>query len=109
VHSDQTKTLEAYLLSNIDTMSGPLYERQAQSSESRAPLTLVTTLEVDDIPTLELLVNYNDSTMKKVTVFTYDLESLEQVLYCFYEFLEAVRKLRLEFYQDTLRGHARMA
>ena len=76
MHSDQTKTLEAYLLSNIDTMSGPLYERQAQSSESRAPLTLVTTLEVDDIPTTELLVNYDDSTMKKVTVPTQDLESL---------------------------------
>jgi hypothetical protein len=56
-------------------MSGPLYERRAEL-ESRAPLTLVTTLEVDDIPTTELLVNYDDSTMKKVTVPTQDLESL---------------------------------
>ena len=48
MHSDQAKTLEAYLLSNIDTMSGPLYERRAQL-ESWTPLTLVTTLEVYDI------------------------------------------------------------
>jgi hypothetical protein len=31
-------------------MSGPMYERQGQL-ESRAPLTLVTALEVDNIPT----------------------------------------------------------
>jgi len=91
-----------------------LYERRAQL-ESRAPLTLVTTLEVEEIPTVELVMNYDDSTIKKVKVPTHDLESLEQVLYCYYEFLEAARKLRLEgdewfeFYRDTLRGHARTA
>jgi hypothetical protein len=75
-------------------------------------LTLVTSLEVDDIPTTELLVNYDDSTKKKVKVPTPDLDSLEQVLYCYDEFLEAARKLRLEgdesfeLYRDMLRGHA---
>jgi hypothetical protein len=95
-------------------MSGPLYERRAQIQSRAPPFTLVTTLEVDDIPTTELLLNYNDST-KNMIVLTHDLESLEQVLYCIYEFLEAARKLRLEgdkwfeLYQDTLRSHARTA
>jgi hypothetical protein len=95
-------------------MSGPLYERRAHL-ENQAPLTLVTSLEVDNILTTELLVNYHDSTKKKVKVPTHDLDSLEQVLYCYYKFLEAARKLRLEgdkwfeFYRDTLRGHAKTA
>ena len=78
-------------------------------------MTLVTSLEVDDIPTTELLVNYDDSTKKKVKVPTPDLDSLEQVLYCYDEFLEAARKLRLEgdewfeIYRDKLRSHAQTA
>jgi hypothetical protein len=32
---------------------------------------------------------------KKVKVPTHELESVEQVLYCFHEFLEAARKLSL--------------
>ena len=59
-----------------------MHERQGQL-ESRAPLTLVTTLEVDNIPTTELLVNYDNSTKKKVIAPTHALESLEHVLYCF--------------------------
>ena len=57
---------------------------------------------------MEFFVNYHDSTKKKVKVPTHDLDSLEQVLYCYYKFLEAARKLRLEgdkwfeFYRDTL-------
>ena len=95
-------------------MSGKVYEKRAQL-ETRSPLTLVTTLEVDDIPTVELAMTYDDGTKKKVKVPTHELESVEQVLYCFHEFLEAARKLSLdgaewfEFYRDTLRGHARSA
>jgi hypothetical protein len=91
-----------------------LYERRAQL-ESRAPLTLVTTLEIDEIPTAELMITFDDTTFKKVMVPTHDLESLEQVLYCYHEFLEAARKLNLDnaewfdYYRDTLRGHARIA
>jgi hypothetical protein len=95
-------------------MSGKVYEKRAQL-ETRSPLTLVTTLEVDDIPTVELAMTYDDGTKKKVKVPTHELESVEQVFYCFHEFLEAARKLSLdgaewfEFYRDTLRGHARSA
>ena len=95
-------------------MSGQLYERRAQL-ESRAPLTLVTTLEIDDIPTVELTMHYEDGSKRKVKVPTHDMESLEQVFYCFHEFLEAARKLQLDggewfdYYRDTLRGHARTA
>ena len=95
-------------------MSGKVYEKRAQL-ETRSPLTLVTTLEVDDIPTVELAMTYDDGSKKKVKVPTHDLESVEQVFYCFHEFLEAARKLALdgtewfEFYRDTLRGHARSA
>ena len=95
-------------------MSGKVYEKRAQL-ETRSPLTLVTTLEVDDIPTVELAMTYDDGSKKKVKVPTHDLESVEQVFYCFHEFLEAAKKLALdgaewfEFYRDTLRGHARSA
>ena len=95
-------------------MSGQVYERRAQL-ESRAPLTLVTTLEIDDIPTVELTMVFEDGQKKKVKVPTHDLESIEQVFYCFHEFLEAARKLQLDgaewfdYYRDTLRGHARTA
>jgi hypothetical protein len=95
-------------------MSGKVYKKRAQL-ETRSPLTLVTTLEVDDIPTVELAMTYDDGTKKKVKVPTHELESVEQVFYCFHEFLEAARKLSLdgaewfEFYRDTLRGHARSA
>jgi hypothetical protein len=34
-------------------------EKRAQL-ETRSPLTLVTTLEVDDIPTVELAMTYDD-------------------------------------------------
>ena len=60
-------------------------------------------------------MTYDDGLKKKVKVPTHDLESVEQVLYCFHEFLEAARKLALEgaewfeFYRDTVRGHARSA
>ncbi len=80
-----------------------------------APLTLVTTLEVDDIPTVKLAMTYDNGTKKKVKVPTHELESVEQVFYCFHEFLEAARKLSLDgaecfkFYRDTFRGHARSA
>ena len=46
---------------------------------------------------------------------THDLESLEQVLYCYHEVLEAARKLNLnnaellDYYRDTFRGHAQFA
>jgi hypothetical protein len=54
-------------------------------------------LEVDDIPTVELAMTYDDGSKKKVKVPTHDLEeSVEQVLYCFHEFLEAARKLALD-------------
>ena len=95
-------------------MSGKVYEKRAQL-ETRSPLTLVTTLEVDDIPTVELAMTYDDGSKKKVKVPTHDLESVEQVFYCFHEFLEAAKKLALdgaewfEFYRDTLRGHTRSA
>ena len=95
-------------------MSGQLYEQRAQL-ESRAPLALVTTLEIDDIPTVELTMNYNDGQKKKVKAPTHDLKSLEQVLFCFQEFLEAARKLHLDgvewfdYYRDTLHGHERTA
>ena len=97
-------------------MSGKVYEKRAQL-ETRSPLTLVTTLEVDDIPTVELAMTYDDGSKKKVTVPTHDLESVEQVVfYCFHEFLEVAKKLALdraeqwfEFYHDTLCGHARLA
>ena len=72
-------------------MSGKIYEKRAQL-ETRSPLTLVTTLEVDDIPTVELAMTYDDGSKEKVKVPTHDLESVEQVLYCFHEFLEAARK-----------------
>ena len=96
-------------------MSGKVYEKRAQPIGARSPLILVTTLEVDDIPTVELAMTYDDGSKKKVKVPTHDLESVEQALYCFHEFLEATRKLALdgaewfEFYRDTLRGHARSA
>lgn len=95
-------------------MSGQLYERRAQL-ETRSPLTLLTTIEIDDIPTADLSMNYDDGTKKKVKVPTHDLESVELVLYCFHEFMEAARKLFIdnaewfEYYRDTLRGHARTA
>ena len=68
-------------------MSGKVYEKRAQL-ETRSPLTLVTTLEVDDIQTVELAMTYDDGSKKKVKVPTHDLESVEQVFYCFHEFLE---------------------
>jgi hypothetical protein len=58
-------------------MSGPLFEKRAHL-ESRAPLTLVATLEIDEIPTVELRITFDDTTFKKVMVPTHDLESLEQ-------------------------------
>jgi hypothetical protein len=48
-------------------MSGQLYKQRAQL-ESRAPLTLVTTLEIDDIPTVELTMNYDNGQKKNVKV-----------------------------------------
>ena len=97
-------------------MSGKVYEKRAQL-ETRSPLTLVTTLEVDDIPTVELAMTYDDGSKKKVKVPTHDLKSVEQVVfYCFHEFLEVAKKLALDgaewfdFYRDTtLCGHARSA
>ena len=95
-------------------MSGKVYEKRVQL-ETRSPLTLVTTLEVDDIPTVELAMSYDDGSKKKVKVPTHDMNSVEQVLYCFHEFKEAAKKLSFEgvewfeFYRDTLRGHARSA
>ena len=99
MHSDQIKRLRRLTLTCYPAltfiMSGPLYERRAHL-ESRAPLTLVTTLEIDDIPTVEFMITFDDMTFKKVMVPTHDLESLEQVLYCYHEFLEAARKLNLD-------------
>jgi hypothetical protein len=92
-------------------MSGPLYERRAQL-ESRAPLTLVTALVIDEIPTAKLMITFDDTTFKKVMVPTHNLECLEQVLYCYHEFLEAARKLNLDgaewfdYYRNMLCGHA---
>ena len=56
-------------------MSGQVYERRPQL-ESRAPLTLVTTLEIDGIPTVELMMVFEDGQKKKVKVPTHDLESI---------------------------------
>ena len=97
-------------------MSGTLYERRTQLESSRAPLTLITTLEIDEIPTAELMIPIDDTTFKKVMVPTHDLESLEQLLYCYHDvvLLEAARKLNLDnaewfdYYRDTLRGHAQI-
>ena len=75
-------------------MSGQaLYERHAQL-ESRAPLTLVTTLEIDEIPMVELTMNFEDGRQqkKKMKVPTHDLESIGQVFYCFHQFLEAASR-----------------
>ena len=45
-------------------------------------MTLVTSLEIDEIPTVELMITLDDITSKKVMVPMHDLESLEHVLYC---------------------------
>ncbi len=84
--------------------------------ETCSPLLFVTALEVDEFPTVELLItSYDNGKKKKVKVPTHDLENVEQVLYYFHEFTETARKLTLdgaewfEFYRDILRGHARSA
>ena len=115
MHSDQKERHRRIKRNEtFEGMSGQIYERRAQL-ESRAPLNLVTTLEIDDIPMVELTMNFDDGQKKKVKVPTHNLERLEQVFYCFHEFLEAARKLQLDglewfdFYWDTLRGHVHTA
>lgn len=72
---------------------------------------MLTTLEIDEIPTVELMMIFDDAIFKKVMVPMHDWQSLEQALYCYHEFLGAAQKPCLDgaewcnYHCDTLRGH----
>jgi hypothetical protein len=94
VHSVQISNLKVFsivlvvqplYLQEDEWYCSKVYEKRAQL-ETRSPLILVTTLEVDDIPTVELAMTYDDGSKTKVKVPTHDLESVEQVFKCFHEF-----------------------
>jgi hypothetical protein len=42
-------------------MSGPVYERRARLV-STAPVTMATTLEIDEIPTVKRMITFDDTT-----------------------------------------------
>ncbi len=63
VSSDQTRRLRRLTILSVVTfiMSGPVYERRARLV-STAPVTMATTLEIDEIPTVKRMITFDDTT-----------------------------------------------